>query len=444
MAALPTRRLLLLALGAVLPMAAATLLPWTLYMAALYLAALAVAVVVDLRLGPGLSELSLEREYEKRLSLGEANPVTLILTWLPSRGSRPVKPLRLRIRDLPPSEVPSDSPLADGIIQQGGQWSGRYYLHPVRRGDYLFGEAYLRLRMPLGLLIRQYSFPITAPARVYPSLRAVRRYEMLSRSGRLQEMGLRHARLSGAGNDFERLREYLPDDDYRRIAWKATARRRSPVTVEYETERSQSLVLAIDAGRLMGAPIGPMEKLDYAVNAALMMGYVASQLEDRVGLLVFADRVMQYLPPARGRRQFHLLLESLYKVQSQPVEPDPGQALAYLALRQPRRSLVVLFTDLEEAAEAEGLVAHLSLLARKHLPLCIAMGDPDVARLAGIPPMDVGQAYERVVAQRMLDERKAVLERLERRGVLTLDAAPDTLTAEAVDRYLEIKARVRL
>ncbi len=441
---IPTRRLLLLALAAALPIGAATLAPWTLYLAGLYLAALAAAMVVDLRLGPAASELSVERRHERRLSLGEPNPVAVSVRWQRPERTGTGKRLRLWVRDLPPTEMPADRPLLEGALPPDGEWAGRYYLHPVRRGDYHFGEAYLRLEMPLGLLIRQYSFPIPGPARVYPSLRAVRRYDLLARRGRLQEMGLRHARLSGAGTDFERLRDYLPDDDYRRIAWKATARRASPITVDYETERSQSLILAVDAGRLMGAPIGPMEKLDYAVNAALMLGYVASQLDDRVGLLVFADRVMQYLPPSQGRRQFHLLLESLYKVQSQPVESDPGQALTYLATRQPRRSLVALFTDLEEAAEAEALVGHLSILARRHLPLCITMGDPDVVRLAGLFPSDARQAYERVVAQRMLDERRAILERLERRGVLALDAAPRALTAEAVDRYLEIKARTRL
>ena len=222
---IPTRRLLLLALAAALPIGAATLVPWTLYLAGLYLAALAAAVVVDLRLGPAASELSVERRHERRLSLGEPNPVAVSVRWQGPERTRTGKRLRLWVRDLPPPEMPADRPLLEGALPPDGEWAGRYYLHPVRRGDYHFGEAYLRLEMPLGLLIRQYSFPISGPARVYPSLRAVRRYDLLARRGRLQEMGLRHARLSGAGTDFERLRDYLPDDDYRRIAWKATARR---------------------------------------------------------------------------------------------------------------------------------------------------------------------------------------------------------------------------
>jgi uncharacterized protein (DUF58 family) len=444
MVLLPTRRLLGLALLAAPLLVAASLEPWLLYVTALYLTALMAVIVLDLYLAPPASAFRVERHFEQHLSLGEQNPVDLLVVWKDPHRVPAGRPLHILARDEAPAGITADAQLFVGTISPRGEWSGRYHLQPVRRGDYRFGDVHLRVQTPFGLMIRQHRYPMRAAVQVYPNMRAVRRYELLARRGRLQEAGLRHARLVGAGTEFERLRDYQPDDDYRRIAWKATARRRQPVTVEYETERSQNLILLLDTGRLMGTPIGPMQKLDYAVNAALMLAYMAAQMEDRVGLLAFSDRVELFVPPRRGRRQFHLLLESLYKVNSQPVESDPAMALAFLASRQQRRSLMVLFTDVEEATEAAALVGPLTVLSRHHLPLCVTVSDPDLNRLAAVVPANSRESYEKVVAQRLLDERSIVLEHLERRGTLSLDVPAEQLTVAVVNRYLEIKARTRL
>lgn len=444
MAVLPTPRLLALALGVAVLLALASFAPGLLIVAGTYAVVLAAAVVGDAFLAPRAEVFVAERRHDERLSLGEPNPVDVQFAWIGTRSKRWHWPLRLWVRDETPPGIPVDRRVLDGSIAPGGKWAGRYHLHPHRRGDYAFGPITVRVATPFGLLVFQHSYPTTGPARVYPNLRAVRRYELLARRGRLLEAGLRSARVVGRGTEYERLRDYVPDDDFRRIAWKATARRYQPVTMEYETERSQILMLVIDTGRLMGTPIGPMEKLDYAVNAALMLAYVAIRRDDRVGLLAFGDRVDRYVPPGRGRRQFQLLLDGLYQVRSQPVESDAGRALAFVAARQAKRSLIVLLTDVAEAADTDELVAHLGYLARRHLPLCVTVSDPDVVRLAEASPTNSRHAYEKVVAQRLFDERRAILDHLERRGALTLDVPAERLTAEAVNRYLEIKARTLL
>lgn len=150
--------------------------------------------------------------------------------------------------------------------------------------------------------------------KVYPNLLEMRRYELLARRGQVAEIGLHTPRFLGRGTEFERLREYQTDDDYRRINWKDTARIGRPVSVEYQTERSQNVILMLDAGRLMAAPIGPLAKIDYAINAALMLAYVASRMGDNVGLLAFADRISVHLPPRRGKRQFLAMLDALYRL----------------------------------------------------------------------------------------------------------------------------------
>jgi uncharacterized protein (DUF58 family) len=443
MALIPTRRLLFLALVAALPLALGSLYHALLYAALLYVIGLVALVVVDVRGGPRQSDLTVERQHDQRLSLGELNGVTLRLRWKagPATGARG---RRIWLRDEPPPEIPGPSPLLNGTIESGGEWEGRYDLRPVRRGTYQFGQLWLRIETPLGLALRQFGYPLQEPARVYPNLRAIQRYDLLARRGRLAEVGVHRTRYLGRGNEFERLRDYQPDDEYRRINWKATARRNRPITVEYETERSQSLLVLLDSGRLMGTPVGDLDKLDHALNSALLLAYVAAKMGDRVGALAFADQVRAYVPPARGDRQFQLLLDALHALRAQPVESDPQRMAAFLASHQTRRSLVIVFTDLAAEIESDALVASLGLLARRHLVVCASLSDPDLMALADALPVDSQQAYEKVVARRLLDERRVLLERLERLGIATLQGSPEALTPAVINHYLETKARSRL
>ncbi|HUG16986.1 MAG TPA: DUF58 domain-containing protein [Thermomicrobiales bacterium] len=439
----PTRKLLLLALFAALPLLVATIVPAFLIVAIACFIGLIALALWDALHAPGHADFLVSREYDARLSLAESNPVWLRVVWT-SADRFPARALRLLVRDETPPGIPTDHEPFAGEIAPGGAWSGGYHLRPLRRGDYPFGRIVLRVESLIGLFMRQLSYPGGDPARVYPNLRAIRRYDMLARRGRLHEAGLRRTRLRGSGTEFERLRDYLPDDDFRRINWKATARRRQPVTTEYETERSQNLVIALDTGRLMGTPIQGMIKLDYAINSALLLAYVAMEMGDRTGLLAFADRVGRFTPLARGQRQLQLMIEQLYNVGSQPVESDQALALRFLAGRQLKRSLIVLFTDLSESADQEPFVAALGLLARRHLPVCVMASNPDIVRLAAAAPTDMRQAYEKVVAQRLLDERRTLIDRLERQGSLVIDVPAEQLTTSIVNRYLEIKARAQL
>lgn len=438
----PTQRLLWAGLGFAVPLLLATAVPGLEWVALAYLLGLLIVVALDARRSPTANQFTVERRHDPRLSLAEANPVNIVVEWnVPGITGRP---RLLHVRDEAPVEIPNDGTLFSGTILPGGNWSGRYHLSPLRRGDYPFGAIVLRVASPLGLLLWQHRVVFEDAARVYPNLRAIARYDLLARRGRLEEAGLRRTRRFGSGTEFERLRDYQPDDDYRRINWKATARRGQPVTVEYETERSQNLVLVLDTGRLMGTPVGAMQKLDYAVNAALMLAYVAMEMGDRTALLVFTDRTEHFIPLARGQRQFQLLLDALYNVETHPIEADPTRALNDLLRRQLKRSLIVVFTDVAESVEPTPLLVSLGQLARRHLPLCVMVSNPDIVRLAAAPPIDTDAAYQKVIAQRLLDERRSFTERLERRGAFVLDAPAEQLTTGLINRYLEIKAKTQL
>lgn len=392
----------------------------------------------DWRMAGKIERFDIERIHESKLSLGVQNPIRLQVRNRSRRGTQ------FQIRDEAPEAFQIETRVLEGKIQALGKWSQVYHLQPLRRGDYEFGDITLRWLGPFRLVYRQGKLNMVKSVKVYPNLIDVRKYDLMLRKNRLQELGLRHTRMFGEGTEFERLREYLPDDEYRRINWKATARRHRPVTVQYQTERSQTVIAVLDTGRMMQSPVENIAKLDYAVNAVLFLGYVATGKGDRVGVMSFADDVTHYLPPKQGRGQFYRMLEVLYRVDTQQVEPNYHKALTYLAVKQRRRALVVIFTDLSSGASLDSLVAQVSLLARTSLPLVVTISDPDVYSASQQVPVDTLSVYQRASAAHMLDERRLILDTLRKRGVLTLDVTANQLSLAVINRYLELKAKTML
>jgi uncharacterized protein (DUF58 family) len=316
-----------------------------------------------------------------------------------------------------------------------------YAARPHHRGTFSFGDIHLRLRGPLDLIERQGRVAAAAPANVYPDLHEIRRYEVTLRRGLAYDAGQRRARIPGAGTVFERLREYLPDDDPRSISWTATARRGKPITVEYETERQQRILILLDAGRMMSSTLAGLTKLDHAVNTALMLSYVATAKGDEVGLLGFADTVRSYAVPRRGRKQFLRLTEELRRLEVTTTEPDYRAAFEFLRARAARRALVVLFTDLVDDEASRALVAAVTRLAGNNLVLCCLLADPQLAEVATKVPSSTTELYERVVAEDVQEARARALAILRRRGVHTIDVPAERLTVATIQRYLELKSR---
>jgi len=388
-----------------------------------------------------------------KLSLGAWNPVRLAVRNATARTQR------IELRDVPPPNFDLDPrvPLFGAVIKSGEPGTIAYKVRPRERGDAQFGDLYLRIDGPLGLVRRTWRRANTGQlVRVYPGLRDLRRYDLLVRRGLERQAGGQRVRLPGASTEFERVRDYVPDDEFRHINWKATARRGQPMVNQFEAERSQNLVVLLDAGRTMAAlaeapapdsdqDTAPgLTKLDYALNSALVLCYVASLRGDRVALLAYADDVHTFVPPQRGRRALLATVQALYDLQAEAVEPDHGRAFDFLARRNLRRSLVVLFTDLADRESSSTLAAHLTRAARQHLVVCVTLGDPNVRRPARALPRDTPALYEKMVAQQLLDDRATVIANLAARGVITVDADADTLSPRLINTYLALKQRGRI
>ncbi len=396
--------------------------------------------LTDWFLLPGPDALTVEREVDDKLSLGAANPVRVRVR------NHTATAWRVELRDSPPEAIPSDLPAAPFAFTVAPQTRHVivYHLTPRARGDYAFGDVYVRLRGRLGLVRRQMQISVPTRVKVYPNLADTAKFSLMARKGRLQQVGIRAARLMGAGREFESLRDYQPDDELRRVDWKATARQGRLVARQYEVEKSQNVILALDVGRTMLAEIDGVEKLDYAINAALLLAYVAELAEDKVGLLLFADTVQAYLPPKRGRAQVYAILEALYNAKATLAEPDYRSALAFLQSRWRRRSLVVCFTDLWDPDSSRRTIAELAALQPRHLVAAVTLLDSQTLRASEQAVGDAPSAFAKAVAMQVLDDRQRATSELTRRGVLVVDAPADNLSAELVNRYLEVKERMLL
>lgn len=428
----------LLVSGAIIPALAV--------LAGIYGVALLGMTLLDRHYAGNVSQFEVTRLHDEKLSLGVANRIVVRVV------SRARRKTALIVQDEPPLLFVLDASgaLLSAHIPALEAVELVYHARPLRRGDFAFGNINLRWSSPLRLYTRQAVIPAARSVKVYPNLYEIRKYDLLVRRDQLAEMGLRNTRQRGEGTAYESLREYTPDDPYRAINWKATARRGKPISTDYEPERSQRVMLMIDVGRMMRSPIRVQEadgavwdmaKVDFVVNSALLFSYVATLKGDQVGLMVFADRVQQYVVPGAGRGQFHKLLEAMYALESQPVEADYARALTYLAAQHKKRSLVVLFTDLSGLRASEMLMAHVPRLTPRHLPMVVTIRDPALNQEASQAPVDSDSTYRRAVAEQLLDERRLLLENLQRRGVLTLDVDAKELTMSVVNRYLQLKAR---
>jgi len=378
----------------------------------------------------------IEREPPRIFSVGRANLVRLQLTSSAPRA------LDVQVTDDCAAGLAVEGLPTTLRLPPSGHLPLSYHVKPTRRGLYELGDHHLRWSTPLGLWWRQLRVPSRHPVRVYPDVQAVRTYEMLARQS-LENRLVRTVRLRGGENEFETLRDYQRDDDYRAIDWKATARREKLITREYQQERNQSVLCMLDCGRLMTAETLGLSQLDHALNAVLMLAHVATRAGDQVGLLAFDSRVRAYLPPQSGRRAAERVIAASYDIHAQIVETDFEAAYGYLSQRLRKRSLVVLFTEVIDEVSAKSVVRTVRGLGPRHLALCVLFRDE--ALDAMVEPLSREQKsadlYQRAAAAEAVLWRDRLVRQLEEAGALVLHVSPRKLTPALINRYLRVKAQ---
>jgi uncharacterized protein (DUF58 family) len=296
-------------------------------------------------------------------------------------------------------------------------------------------------RLPWGLAVRRAHVQTGGQVTVYPDLASLWAYERLRRSQALRQMGVHRQRQLGAGWEYEQLRDYLPDDDYRDVNWKATARRQYPVTTLYQAEKSRDILLCLDCGRMMGNPVGEGSTLDHAVNAAIMVAYAAMREGDRVGTILFSDRPQTVLKPKTGVHAIHQVIENLVDATPQPVFPSYGALVEAIRRQQSHRSLVILFTDLNDPQLAADLAALMPLLSRRHVVVTASLQDTYLEQKAEDQAPSREELYQVLAAQELVTERQSHRQALRRAGVHVLETDARSLSIQSVNQYLSVKSR---
>lgn len=379
--------------------------------------------------------VSVRRELPAKLSVGVPNKIHL---HLHHRGGRPV---HLLLRDDVPDEFTAHPDPVELPLPPQSRAVATYRVTPHRRGKFELGDVHVRVRGPLGLMWHERQVPARVPVAVYPDLRGASRLLLSGAALDLVNLGLRELRRDGRGTEFARLRDYAQGDSVREVAWKATARRGRPVTRVMESERSQSVLICVDAGRAMAARVDGLAKLDHAVNAALFLAFVAVRNGDRVGLAVFSDGVKAYLAPDAGRRQYRRIVDTLYSARPELTYVDYHELFRELSLRLRRRTLLCLFTDFIDEEQARTVLPPLRRLARRHVALCLSVKDTALQGLLREVPAGPEEAFQMAAGSEALLEREQIKSAVSRDGVRLFDVAPEQLSLTAVNRYLDIKAR---
>lgn len=314
-----------------------------------------------------------------------------------------------------------------------------YQVRPIERGALTIGASWVRYPSPGGFWLRQIQVPLEHTVRVYPDVQAVRHWELQARLDRSRAS--RMTRLRGGDTEFERLRDHQRDDEFRRIDWRATARRRRLTVREYQLEQNQNLVVMLDCGRSMTGTWGGLTALDHALNATLMLTHVAVRRGDNVGLVAFGERVERFIEPRGGRSASNHLVQATYDLFPEMVEPAYEDAFATLRRRIRQRTLVVVITHALDAPTAERLSSQCRELIPRHLPLVALLRDEDLEDRLRDPETSDGSLGIRAAAAELLLWRDKLSLGLQRSGVLVVDVAARELTGALLARYLEVKAR---
>jgi uncharacterized protein (DUF58 family) len=377
------------------------------------------------------------RHVGRALSVRVPNTVTVKVTSQSSTVER------LEILDEPPEGFSAIRNRWRTTLRPGDTKTFAYEVTPRRRGRQRFVGLFVRHWALWGLAEAVRRLDVETVAVVYPNVRAVRDFELLKQRGRLNLAGLRRSRVRGAGTEFESLRDYQ-DDDFRFIDWSSTARLGRLVARNYEVERNQAVMVCVDAGRHMLGEVAGRTKLDFCLDAALMLLHTADRAGDQVGFFAFHDEVLGFVAPQRGKFQVARIVEAMHDIEPEPVQPDYAGALSYMTGRWKRRSLVVVFTDAEDTDQARGLARALGRLARRHLVVVVQVADPKIKEIHAAPLADERALFLKAAAVWYREGRRQAGAALRAAGIRKLEAEPTDLAKAVVSSYLRIKERSEL
>ena len=375
------------------------------------------------------------REAPDRLSNGDENQLSI---YLENHYSFPVQ---IQIIDEIPFQFQKRDLMFHTALDAAETQILAYTLRPTKRGEYSFGAVNVYVKSPIRLLKRRYQFSQDKMVVVYPSCLQMRAYELMAISNRLTELGVKKIRKIGQSQEFEQIRQYVQGDDVRNINWKATARRNDLMINAFQEEKSQNVYCLIDKGRVMEMPFDGLSLLDYAINAALVLSNIAIYKQDKAGIITFSDRMGQILLADRKAGQMTKILNVLYKQKTRFLETDYEGLYINTKTYIRQRSLFLLFTNFETVTSMRRQLPYFRKLAKDHLLIIIFFENTELRALLDKPTHTTEEIYLKTIAEKYFYEKQLIIKELGKFGIQALLTAPQNLTVNTVNKYLELKSR---
>lgn len=326
-------------------------------------------------------------------------------------------------------------------LPTGKQISFEYLLKPLERGEYIFGNLNIFVFTNLGLIKRRFIFSKDQMVKVYPSFIQMKKLDFLALDRKISLQGLKKVRRIGHTMEFEQIKEYVRGDDVRTINWKATAKKRDLMVNQFQDERAQPVYSVIDTGRVMKMPFGGLSLLDYAINSTLAFSNVALKKKDRAGLISFSKNIDTFLKADARLPQLNRIMESLYNIDTDFLDSDFGMLYARLKKYVTHRSLIMLYTNFEHISALHRQLPYLKAIANKHLLVVIFFENTEVQKLTELEPKNIGESAHQTLAEQFAHDKLFMARELQKNGIQAVLTAPEDLSVNTINKYLEIKAR---
>lgn len=375
------------------------------------------------------------RDVPERLSNGDENPISIFIENHYSFS------ILLEIIDEIPFQFQKRDLLFHTSLKSAEQQIIEYQLRPTKRGEYSFGSVNVYVKSPIRLLQRRFQFSQDKMVAVYPSFLQMRAYELMAISNRLTELGIKKIRRIGQSQEFEQIRQYVQGDDVRSINWKATARRNDLMVNAYQEEKSQNVYCLIDKGRVMQMPFDGLSLLDYAINATLILSNIAINKQDKAGVITFSDRIGQVLTADKKAGQMTKILDLLYKQKTRYMETDYEALYIHAKTHIRQRSLLLLYTNFETVTSMRRQLPYFRKLAKDHLLMVVFFENTELKTLLDKPAETTEEIYHKTIAEKYFYEKQQIVRELAQYGIQALLTAPQNLTVNTVNKYLELKSR---
>jgi len=404
--------------------------------AKLLLIALVTFVLIDITILFIIKKgINATRHTSDKLSNGDKNEILITIN-----NHYPFNIQTLIIDELP-FQFQNRTFTLDQKIQAQDNYEIKYTVRPTERGEYNFGFINVYIKSPLRLISRRFISGKPLLIKTYPSYIQLKKYNLIAFSNRLSAYGLKKIRRIGHSLEFEQIKEYVQGDDLRTINWKASAKKNQLMINQFQDEKSQPVYSVIDKGRVMKMPFNGLSLLDYAINASLVLSNVVLKKQDKAGMFTFSKKVENIIVSERRTTQMNLILEALYNVKTNFYESDYSRLYADIKRTITHRSLIMLYTNFETLEGLKRQLPYLRAIAKNHMLIVVFFKNTKLDKIVNQKANTIQEVYDKVVAEKFIFEKKQIVSELKKYGINTILTAPENLSIDSINKYLEIKSR---